>query len=122
MLLGGENECPGIIMFFSKFGPQSTRVLKGILLDIGIDKLSLAAVKEKSINLWSFWPNLGPNFQEGPHLFLSTSFCEIRLVEPFVHQAACVTEEIGDKIGGRRWQNKNIQLPKALCMLPSDIN
>ena len=51
MLLGAENECPGVIMFFSKFGPQSTRVLKGILLDIGIDKLSLAAVKEKSINL-----------------------------------------------------------------------
>ena len=62
MLLGAENECPGVIMFFSKFGPQSTRALKGILLDIGIDKLSLAAVKEKSINLWSFWPNLGPNF------------------------------------------------------------
>ena len=31
--------------------PQSTRILKGILLDIEIDKLSLAAVKEKSINL-----------------------------------------------------------------------
>ena len=61
MLLGKENECLGVIMFFSKIPSSVYKCLREDSFRYRNWQTLLGSNEEKSIIFWSFWPNLGPN-------------------------------------------------------------